>query len=88
MAALVEALAAQWGLATPWRADDAVHAPEELTVRLDASKAALQLGWTPRLSVREAVGWVATWYRAFHRDGDARELCLQQIARHADLRHR
>jgi len=86
VAALVEALAAAWGLDKAWQRDSTVHAPEQMMLRLDVSKAALQLGWTPRLPVREAIGWVADWYRAFHGGADARTLCQQQIARHAGLR--
>ena len=72
VAAFIEALAAEWGLAQPWQRDSAVHAPEEMMLRLDVSKASHQLGWTPRLPVAEAIRWVAMWYRSFHGGGDAR----------------
>lgn len=86
VAALVEALAAAWGQQPAWERDKVVHAAEEMTLRLDVSKAALQLGWTPRLPVREAIGWVADWYRAFHGGADARTLTAGQVARYAALR--
>jgi len=49
--------------------DERVHAPEDLELRLDVSKAATALGWRSRLSEDEAIGWVAagiatiTWDR-------------------------
>jgi CDP-glucose 4,6-dehydratase len=88
VAAFIEALAAEWGLAQPWQRDTAMHAPEEMVLRLDVSKASHQLGWTPRLAVSEAIRWVASWYREFHGGGDARALCLQQITRFSELDRR
>jgi CDP-glucose 4,6-dehydratase len=85
VAALVEALAAPWGLAQPWQRDTAQHAPEEMLLRLDVSKASHQLRWQPRLPVAEAIAWVASWYRAFHGGADARTLCLDQIERFSSL---
>jgi CDP-glucose 4,6-dehydratase len=83
VAALVEALSAQWGLSRPWQHDPADHASEEAVLRLDVSKATHRLGWSPRLPIAEAIGWAASWYRAFHGGGDARQLCLAQIERFA-----
>lgn len=85
VATVVEALAAAWGLAQSWERDRAAHAPEEMLLRLDVSKASHELGWTPRLPVDEAIRWVSAWYRAFHNGGDARALCLEQIARFSGL---
>lgn len=85
VAAVVEALAAAWGQQPAWTPDKAMHAREEMILRLDISKAVQQLGWTPRLPVREAIAWVADWYRAFHGGADARTLTVDQIARHAAL---
>lgn len=85
VAALVDALAIAWGQQPAWEQDKVVHAAEEMTLRLDVSKAASQLGWTPRLQVREAIAWVADWYRAFHSGADARTLTASQIARYVAL---
>ena len=83
VASVVEALAARWPVGQPWCQDERSHAPEELELRLDVSKAATALGWRGRLSVDEALGWVATWYRDHHLGADARTLCFDQISRYA-----
>lgn len=85
VAALVEALGAEWQMAKPWVHDSGVHAPEAMLLRLDVSKASHQLGWRPRLAVAEAIRWVASWYRAFHGGADPRALCLEQIERFSGL---
>ena len=54
-----------WG-----RGELAVHtnpnAPHEAGIlRLDSSKARLQLQWRPMLSVQQAIEWTIDWYRAY-----------------------
>lgn len=53
---------------------------EAQVLRLDSTKAQVQLGWRPRLTVSEAVDWTVEWYRA-HAAGKTsmRELSERQI---------
>lgn len=81
---VVESLASQWGIERPWVRDDVLHAPEEQLLRLDVAKAAQQLGWRCRLPIDEALQWVSSWYREYHRGSDARTLCDDQIARYVE----
>ena len=85
VAGVVEALAALWQIERPWQQDEGKHAPEEQQLRLDVSKAATSLGWRGRLSIDEALRWVAGWYRDHQKGADARALCFDQIARHTGL---
>lgn len=48
---------------------------------LDCSKAESRLGWTPRLTIREAIRWTAEWYKAYAAGADMRETTLEQIDR-------
>ena len=60
----------------------AKHPHEAQLLRLDASKARLQLGWCPRYSVQEALRHTVDWYRRFYAGGtqdNLRRLSLQQI---------
>jgi len=82
VAGVVEALAAHWQIERPWTQDKGSHPPEELQLRLDVSKAATALGWRGRLSVDDALGWTAVWYRDHHAGADARAQCLDQVARY------
>jgi CDP-glucose 4,6-dehydratase len=77
---VVESLGVLWGVEKPWVQDTAIHAPEELQLRLDTSKAAHCLGWRSALPIGEALQWVASWYRDFHNGRDAKDLCSEQIA--------
>ncbi|MFO1217458.1 MAG: CDP-glucose 4,6-dehydratase [Burkholderiaceae bacterium] len=83
---VVETLGLHWQVSPAWRPDPVAYAAEHMTLRLDASKAAAQLGWAPRLAVPDAIAWVAQWYRAFQQGGGARELCQAQIEQYVALR--
>ena len=76
---VVESLGSLWGIERPWVPDTAVHAPEELQLRLDTSKAAKYLGWRCLLPIGETLQWAASWYRGYHDGHDARGLCRHQI---------
>ena len=47
---------------------------------LEVAKARTVLGVAPRWTVAEAVERTIGWYRAEHEGGDARHLCLADIA--------
>ena len=88
VADVVEALAAEWGSRATLEARCRIHAPEEQQLRLDVSKAANVLGWRGRLSIDEALRWVASWYGQYHRGEDARTLCRDQIASYLERAER
>jgi CDP-glucose 4,6-dehydratase len=71
-----------WGEGSWTRQSDAMNLHETATLRLDASKAHTQLGWRPRLTLPEAVGFTVSWYRealAGAAPGDLRSLTCEQI---------
>lgn len=78
-------LAEAWGEDGPrFRADPPPNAPHEAGIlRLDSTKARQRLGWQPRLSLREALGLTAAWYRAQAAGADMLRLSLGQIADYA-----
>jgi CDP-glucose 4,6-dehydratase len=86
VAKLVEILGARWGKTDTWVRASARHAPEEVDLRLDATKAARLLGWRSALSLPQALEWVANWYRDFSQGADAADLCRAQIRAYTDLR--
>ena len=44
-------------------------APHEAgALRLNCDKARDRLGWTPALTLDQAIGWTVDWYRAYHDD--------------------
>jgi CDP-glucose 4,6-dehydratase len=71
-----------WGKPASWKADGGKHPHEAHYLRLDASKAQNDLGWKPRLGLKDAIAWSADWYRKQAAGAPARELCLAQIAQY------
>lgn len=55
-------------------------------LRLDNSKIAADLGWSPVLDVRRALTWTADWYMRLARGEPAYRLIVEQIAEYRDLR--
>ena len=54
-------------------------------LRLDSTKAQVQLGWRPRLFIDEAIDWTVEWYRAWAgRDTDLRRLSERQIQNYSE----
>jgi CDP-glucose 4,6-dehydratase len=83
VAVLVEMLARGWGVSNAWVRDATQHAPEEVELRLDSSKAAQLLGWQTALPLPLAVEWVADWHQDLSSGADALELCKAQIEAYA-----
>lgn len=59
---------------------------EAVLLAVDSSKARAKLGWTPALSVEEALAMTADWYRRFAAGEDMRAVSIAQIEHHAGLR--
>ena len=62
---------------------DAPH--EAKMLRLDCTKARVQLGWVPAMSFADCVAFTADWYGGWHKGQTARDLCATQIAAYQDL---
>lgn len=77
---VVERSAALWGEGASWHRDPSVWPHEAMLLRVDATKARLRLGWTPRLSTDEALARTIEWYKAVANGASARDLTLEQIA--------
>ncbi|MEP6607267.1 MAG: CDP-glucose 4,6-dehydratase [Burkholderiaceae bacterium] len=82
---VVETLGAYWGSNTTWVLDGSQHLPEEQLLRLDVTKAAKLLNWRCRLTIDEALHWVASWYRGSYSGRQPRELCQEQISAYLSM---
>lgn len=76
---IADQLAAHWGGGAHWVQELAEHPHEAATLKLDCTKARLELGWEPRLTIEQALDLTANWYIAFSRGGDMRALTALQI---------
>lgn len=77
---IADELARRWGGQSAWRASMSARPHEAASLVLDSSKARRRLGWEPKLSTLDAVGWTVDWYLGVHRGDDPRALTLAQIA--------
>lgn len=78
---IIENLHGLWGESEGWLLDKGDHPHEAGYLRVDSSKARVQLGWSPKLDLETTLRWVVEWTRA-HQDGcDMRSRTLEQIRR-------
>lgn len=72
-----------WGGETNVVVAASSHQPREAPLlSLNAEKARSRLGWTPRLSIEDALAWTTAWYRDWYLKGNARDLVKAQIKRY------
>ena len=57
--------------------DETMH--EAGLLMLDNTKSRELLGWSPRLSIDEAIAWTLEWYRAYANGKDMKEYSVRQI---------
>jgi CDP-glucose 4,6-dehydratase len=82
---IAETLNSKWGGGASWNQDPAVSAKEARALKLDASKAAMLLGWHPVLRIEQTLSWIVEWYRAFESGADLRATTIEQIQRYERL---
>ncbi len=85
VAEVVSILAKSWGPGARWRGEENAAGPHEAKLlRLDTTKARVELGWHGRLQLSAALDWTATWYRDTQRNENARERVLTDVERYED----
>lgn len=80
--AVVDAFSARFAGKPGWQRDPAVHPEEARALTLSSTLAVQSLGWRSRLSIEEALGWTADWYRAFTRGQNMLEFSRAQLAQY------
>lgn len=60
---LIELFIACWGEGSWVNVSDPGNPHEAGLLKLDISKAGRELGWTPKLSAKDAIRWTAEWYK-------------------------
>lgn len=79
---IADELVRLWGQGAAWHRDMSQHPHEAHFLKLDASKAKVEMSWNPCLPLPKALQWIAEWYRAFQAGSDMREFTLAQIHRY------
>jgi CDP-glucose 4,6-dehydratase len=82
---IADKLVGIWGNGASWIRDSVPGVHEDQTLRLDASKARVELGWQPRLKVETALEWTMAWYRAWNEGANMAAFTKKQIAEYEQL---
>jgi CDP-glucose 4,6-dehydratase len=77
---LVERLCSRWGRNASYKAEEGAQLHEAHYLRLDSSKARMELGWRPCWNLEKAVDSIAEWTLAYEQRQDVKTVCLKQIA--------
>jgi CDP-glucose 4,6-dehydratase len=78
-------LVQMWGNGASWIRDTVPSAHEDHVLRLDASRARVELGWEPRLRIEAALEWTMAWYRAWNQGDKMAEFTGNQIVEYEGL---
>lgn len=76
---VVDLLIANWGSSATWAQDMAEHPHEAHSLKLDITKARVQLGWVPKWNLEVAMKKITEWQSAFQNQQDMRLTSLAQI---------
>jgi len=82
---IVRRMAKTWGDGASWVLDEEPGVHEAGYLKLDASRARADLGWTPRLHLADALDWLVKWYRAQQAGADMQAFTLGQIVEYEAL---
>lgn len=72
-------LVQMWGKGASWARDPDAGAHEAHHLRLDASKARMELGWEPKLKIEAALEWTMAWYCAWKQGENMANFTEKQI---------
>lgn len=78
-------LVQMWGDGASWTRDGVPGMHEDHVLRLDASKARMELKWEPRLKIEPALEWTMDWYRAWKDRTNMAEFSGKQISAYENL---
>lgn len=76
---VVRRLCSKWSEGGSFEVDSASHPHEAHYLKLDCSKAAVELGWYPRWDLEKALDSVVEWTRAYQAKEDLAPVVLRQI---------
>ncbi|MCE5286378.1 MAG: CDP-glucose 4,6-dehydratase [Pelosinus sp.] len=76
---IVQRLCKQWGESASYEIDKGPQPHEANYLKLDCSKAHMNLGWQPKWSLDQALDKIIEWVHAYQSHEDMRAICLKQI---------
>lgn len=76
---VVQLMISSWGEMARWEKEGSEQPHEAHLLKLDCSKARVQLGWTPKWDLEVAMQKIIEWQKAYQANEDMQELSLAQI---------
>ena len=80
---IVKNLCAKWGSQVTYQIDKGNHPHEAYYLKLDCSKAKMELGWRPRWDLDRAINSIIDWTRIYAQRGDVGKICSEQIEQYS-----
>lgn len=77
---ILDKMVENWGNGAKWDLDENNNPHEAGYLKLDCSKAALQLNWYPKWKLEDTLESIIKWHKSFLAQENIQELCLQEIA--------
>jgi CDP-glucose 4,6-dehydratase len=81
---VADTLASHWGKGAGWAQDPGEHPHEAQTLKLDSTKARVEIGWSPRLRLETALQLTGDWYKAWNQRVDLLPVTREQVASYLD----
>jgi CDP-glucose 4,6-dehydratase len=82
---IAERMTEFWGSGASWVLDERENPHEASNLKLDASRARADLGWTPLLRLDTALDLLVQWYRGWQSGSDMHNFTLGQIGTYISL---
>jgi len=76
---IVQKMCSAWGSGAAYELDGGVHPHEAHYLKLDCSKARVELGWQPKWNLQTAIDRIIDWTLAYRDNRPMRDVCLAQI---------
>jgi CDP-glucose 4,6-dehydratase len=74
----------KWGQNARWVKDESQIAHEDTLLKLDCSKARKLLNWKPELELETTLDWIVSWYKAYVKGKDLRDITFEQIGQYEE----
>lgn len=81
---MTETMANIWENGASWEISANPFPPESSFLKLDCSKARIQLNWKPTLSIEDTIKWTMEWYKNMYLNNDMEEFTINQILRYME----
>ncbi|MGP9176706.1 CDP-glucose 4,6-dehydratase [Yersinia pestis] len=76
---IVEQMVKYWGEGASWQLDGNAHPHEAHYLKLDCSKAKMQLGWHPRWNLNTTLEYIVGWHKNWLSGTDMHEYSITEI---------